>query len=183
MNLYKIITANKRLITLIILLTQMSLSYHVYGKNLTFCIVKDTIVESVKYDINNKIYLKTILDEQKGKHQIYFDEKGTPIEEYDWNVSSETIRKIQDLIVSEFKISDETYSSGTAIVLLIANMDKIEFRIIKGLTEEYNTELQRVLKKIEERIVFLRKNKDKALVFPFGINISKYNKDWTTNSK
>ena len=173
MNQYRLITAHKRLIILIILLTQISLSSHVYGNNLTSCIMNDTIVESVRYDINNKKYMQIVLDKQMKKHQIYFDEHGTPIEEFDWDVAPEAIWKIQDLITSEFKISDETYSSATAVVLLIANKDKIEFRVIKGLTPEFNNELQRVLKEIKEKIIFLRRNNDKTLVIPFGINIRK----------
>lgn len=167
--------ANKRLITLIILLTQMSLSYHVYGTELTSndSIKQDTIVESFKYDINDKIYLKTILDEHGKRHSIYFDEKGTAFEDYDWDVSVESLKKIQKLIFSEFKVSDETYCSGTAVVLLIANTDDIELRIINGLTTEYNQELQRVLNNIKKRIIFLRRNNEKTLIIPLGVNIAK----------
>ncbi|MCR4770195.1 MAG: hypothetical protein K5874_08320 [Bacteroidaceae bacterium] len=175
MNRYIIITANKRLKILILVITQISLSFHIYGNELTSnnTLKEDTIIESIKYDINDKIYLKTILDEEGQRHSIYFDEKGRAYEDYDWNVSIESIRKIQKLILSEFKVSDETYCSGTAVVLIIANEDDIELRIINGLTREYNQELQRVLDNIKKRIIVLRRNNEKTLIIPFGVNIAK----------
>ena len=175
MNRYIIITANKRLKILILVITQISLSFHIYGNELTSnnTLKEDTIIESIKYDINDKIYLKAILDEEGQRHSIYFDEKGRAYEDYDWNVSIESIRKIQKLILSEFKVSDETYCSGTAVVLIIANEDDIELRIINGLTREYNQELQRVLDNIKKRIIVLRRNNEKTLIIPFGVNIAK----------
>lgn len=175
MNRYIIITANKRLKILILVITQISLSFHIYGNELTSnnTLKEDTIIESIKYDINDKIYLKTILDEEGQRHSIYFDEKGRAYEDYDWNVSIESIRKIQKLILSEFKVSDETYCSGTAVVIIIANEDDIELRIINGLTREYNQELQRVLDNIKKRIIVLRRNNEKTLIIPFGVNITK----------
>lgn len=175
MREYIIITANKRLKILILVITQISLSFHIYGNELTSnnTLKEDTIIESIKYDINDKIYLKTILDEEGQRHSIYFDEKGRAYEDYDWNVSIESIRKIQKLILSEFKVSDETYCSGTAVVLIIANEDDIELRIINGLTTEYNQELQRVLDNIKKRIIVLWRNNEKTLIIPFGVNITK----------
>lgn len=175
MNRHIIITANKRLKILILVITQISLSFHIYGNELTSnnTLKEDTIIESIKYDINDKIYLKTILDEEGQRHSFYFDEKGRAYEDYDWNVSIESIRKIQKLILSEFKVSDETYCSGTAVVLIIANEDDIELRIINGLTREYNQELQRVLDNIKKRIIVLRRNNEKTLIIPFGVNIAK----------
>ena len=131
----------------------------------------DTVIKSAKYDIDGKIYFKTILDEHGRQHDIYYDRNTTPIEGYHWDVAPETIEEIQKKITSKFRIIDGHHNSGVAEILLIANAGNVELRIVHGSSAEFNKELQRAVKMAEKDIVFLRKREEAALIFSFEFSV------------
>lgn len=169
MNQLKILTKNRNRIIVCLLLCFISFA-SANGKKL-ITNYSDSIMNIIKYDVEGIKYLEI----KKANHTMtticYYTRNGQKIENFYWKINVKTINHIKDKILFNFFMDDITYSSGKAIILLIADPQSyfIELRLIKGLSSSFNNELVRVLRKIENDIVFI--GGDMPVVVPFAIDL------------
>ena len=75
-------------------------------------------------------------------------------------------------ILRKFRVDDETFTSGTAIVLLLAvpKSNILELRLARGLTSSFDKEMLRVLKDVEQEVLVFSDNPI-AVFIPIRITI------------
>ena len=102
----------------------------------------------------------------------YFTRKGELIDNATWNVEIQTLLKLKDKILRKFRVDDETFTSGTAIVLLLAvpKSNILELRLARGLTSSFDKEMLRVLKDVEQEVLVFSDNPI-AVFIPIRITI------------
>ena len=126
----------------------------------------------VLYDVQGLKYKQLWRFNNKVVRYCYFSRKGEIIDNTTWNAEIQTTLKLKDKILSKFHVDDETFTPGTAIVLLLAmpKCNIVELRLIHGLTHSFNKEMLRVLREVEQDILVFSANPI-AVVVPIKITI------------
>ena len=139
--------------------------------------LSDSIKSIIKYDIEGIKYAEIQKSGSVTMKVCYYTREGKSIDKFNWKINVKIINNIRDRILSQFFIDDYTYSSGKAIILLIADpwSKSVELRLIKGLVPSFNKELIRVLKRVENNIVFTRE--DIPIIVPFSVDLASQRKD------
>lgn len=135
---------------------------------------EDSLKKEIGYDINHIKYIETYIDNNGVKHSNYFTRRGDTIVLYDWGIDTSIIRKIKEHILRDFVIDEFTEAQGNAILLLILDFKKevYEIRVIRGITQDFNNELLRVINKIEKDLIFVCATDCKTpIIMPFAIRI------------
>ena len=127
---------------------------------------------SVLYDVQGLKYEQLWRFNNKVVRYCYFSRKGEIIDNTTWNVEIQTLLKLKDKILRKFRVDDETFTSGTAIVLLLAvpKSNILELRLARGLTSSFDKELLRVLKDVEQEVLVFS-DKPIAVFIPIRITI------------
>ena len=126
----------------------------------------------VLYDVQGLKYKQIWRFNNKVVRDCYFSRKGEIIDNATWNVEIQTLLKLKDKILRKFRVDDETFTSGTAIVLLLAvpKSNILELRLARGLTSSFDKELLRVLKDVEQEVLVFS-DKPIAVFIPIRITI------------
>ena len=126
----------------------------------------------VLYDVQGLKYKQIWRFNNKVVRYCYFSRKGEIIDSTTWNVEIQTTLKLKDKILSKFRVDDETFTPGTAGVLLLAmpKCNIVELRLIRGLTDSFNKEMLRVLREVEQDILVFSANPI-AVIVPIRITI------------
>lgn len=135
----------------------------------------DTLFNDTGYDVENNRYMGKYIDNYGVEQTYYFTRNCDTISSFDWRINLTTINKIKDRILSEFDINEFTEAQGSAVLLLIFdfNSEVYEIRLIRGITQGFNNELLRVIKKIEKDLIFVSATDlKKAIVTPFAIRLN-----------
>ena len=136
-------------------------------------VISDKDKESiVLYDVQGLKYKQIWRFNNKVVRDCYFTRKGEIIDNATWNVEIQTLLKLKDKILRKFRVDDETFTSGTAIVLLLAvpKSNILELRLARGLTSSFDKELLRVLKDVEQEVLVFS-DKPIAVFIPIRITI------------
>lgn len=135
--------------------------------------ISDKEQESVVlYDVQGLKYEQLWRFNNTIVRDCYFTRKGEFIDNATWNVEIQTLLKLKDKILSKFRVDDETFTPGTAIVLLLTmpKCNIVELRLIHGLTHSFNKEMLRVLREVEQDILVFSDNPI-AVFVPIRITI------------
>ena len=127
---------------------------------------------SVLYDVQGLKYEQLWRFNNTIVRDCYFSRTGEIIDNATWNVEIQTLLKLKDKILRKFRVDDETFTSGTAIVLLLAvpKSNILELRLARGLTSSFDKELLRVLKDVEQEVLVFS-DKPIAVFIPIRITI------------
>ena len=159
MNPFVILKRNKIRLCMYMLLFFSNVSC---GQNRT--VISDKEQESiVLYDVQGLKYEQLWRFNNTIVRDCYFTRKGEFIDNATWNVEIQTLLKLKDKILRKFRVDDETFTSGTAIVLL-------ELRLARGLTSSFDKEMLRVLKNVEQEVLVFSDNPI-AVFIPIRITI------------
>ena len=126
----------------------------------------------VLYDVQGLKYEQLWRFNNTIVRDCYFTRKGEFIDNATWNVEIQTLLKLKDKILCKFRVDDETFTPGTAGVLLLAmpKCNIVELRLIRGLTDSFNKEMLRVLREVEQDILVFSANPI-AVIVPIRITI------------
>ena len=124
----------------------------------------------VLYDVQGLKYKQIWRFNNKVVRYCYFSRKGEIIDNTTWNVEIQTLLKLKDKILRKFRVDDETFTSGTAIVLLLAVTNILELRLARGLTSSFDKEMLRALKNVEQEVLVFSDNPI-AVFIPIRITI------------
>ena len=127
---------------------------------------------SVLYDVQGLKYEQLWRFNNTIVRDCYFSRKGEIIDNATWNVEIQTLLKLKDKILSKFRVDDETFTPGTAGVLLLAmpKCNIVELRLAHGLTSSFDKEMLRVLKDVEQEVLVFS-DKPIAVFIPIRITI------------
>lgn len=134
----------------------------------------DSIRSEIMYDIEHIKYMEISVDNNGVKHTNYYTRGGDTISLFDWRIKVSVIERIKEQILRNFIIDEFTEAQGNAVLLLILDFKKevYEIRIIRGITQGFNKELLRVIKKIESELIFVHSTECKiSIVTPFAIRL------------
>jgi hypothetical protein len=126
------------------------------------------------YDIEHIKYSETMYANGNVEYTYYFTKQGDTISVYNWAINVIAIKKIKEYILSNFVINEFTEAQGSATLLLILDFESnvSEIRVIRGITENFNNELLRVIHKIEKDLIFVCTADCKTpIVTPFTIRL------------
>ena len=126
----------------------------------------------VLYDVQGLKYEQLWRFNNTIVRDCYFSRKGEIIDNATWNVEIQTLLKLKDKILCKFRVDDETFTPGTAGVLLLAmpKCNIVELRLARGLTSSFDKELLRVLKDVEQEVLVFS-DKPIAVFIPIRITI------------
>jgi hypothetical protein len=127
------------------------------------------------YDIEHIKYSETMYVSGNVEYTCYFTKQGDTISVYNWAINITAIKKIKECILSNFVINEFTEAQGSATLLLILDFESnvSEIRVIRGITENFNNELLRVINKIEKDLIFVCATDCKIpIVTPFAIRLN-----------
>jgi len=128
-----------------------------------------------KYDIQHIKLSETMYVNSEIKYTNYFSREGDTISMYDWAIGVTAIKIIREKILNNFIVNDLTYARGCASLLLLIDCEKniFEIRIMRGITDNFNNELLRVVDKIEKDLIFICSDNCKTyVVTPFAIRLN-----------
>lgn len=168
MNPFVILERNKIRLCMYMLLFFSNVSC---GQNRS--VISDKEQESiVLYDVQGLKYEQLWRFNNTIVRDCYFTRKGEFIDNATWNVEIQTLLKLKDKILRKFRVDDETFTSGTAIVLLLAvpKSNILELRLARGLTSSFDKEMLRVLKDVEQEVLVFSDNPI-AVFIPIRITI------------
>ena len=172
---------------IILLVIFVLASITIYGQMLidnTDCLKRDNTI-SEKFSIQERLDIEDIKVSEIGhsssnkiEYKKYFSREGKEITDYVWGIDIKIKKKIQNRIKELFNFNDRTECVGTSLLLLLIDNenDVFEIRVIKGITDEYNKELLKAVKILEENIVCVCSEtlpKAVAVLFPLNLTIEK----------
>jgi hypothetical protein len=155
------------------------LSVSIYCQNTNLHNKKDSLDNKtglyLKYDIEHIKLSETMFANNEAVYTNYFSRKGDTIVVYDWAINVTAIKKIREHILRNFVINEFTEASGSAVLLLILDIenDLYEIRVIRGITQGFNNELLRAINKVEKDLIFVCTTDCKMpIVTPFAIRLN-----------
>lgn len=155
----------------LLVLQILCLSVSIYSQNTNLNNKKDLRTE---YDIENIKLSETMRVNNQIEYTNYFSRQGDTISVYDWAINVKSIKRIQENILDNFILNDFTYANGSASMLLLIDYERniFEIRIMRGITDNFNKELLRVINNLENKLILICSSDCKTpIVTPFAIRL------------